>query len=184
MIKTLLALALLSPALAGAAAVYKHVGPDGRIIYSDVPAPTGSAALKETTRPGSSAPPADAVAAASTVTTTTVVVDSLLAFCRMEVPESVPAISAAAERWKTQHASLRVKSETILGEKLPPQERQRINAMLRLENEKITGLLRQTSPLERKRMCEGAPGRLAAPEMHLAGQPDLVRAIMDFRSGR
>lgn len=184
MFKILLTLSLLAPSILEAATVYKHVGPDGRIIYSDVPAAAGSTAIKGAQHSTPSGPPADLVAAASAVGTTAVVVDSILAFCRVEVPESAPGVLAAAERWKAQHASLRAKSASILAEKLTPQERQRIDAMLRQENEKITGQLRQVSPLERKRMCEGAPGRLASPEMHLAGQPGLVRAIMDYRSGR
>lgn len=184
MIKILLTLSLLAPSIVEAATVYKHVGPDGRISYFDVPAPTGSNAIKGAERSTPSGPPADSVAAATAVATTAVVVDSIFAFCRVEVPESAPGILAATERWKAQHASLRAKSDSILAERLTPQERQRIDAMLRQENEKITGQLRQASPLERKRMCEGAPGRLATPEMHLAGQPSLVRAIMDYRSGR
>jgi hypothetical protein len=184
MIKILLTLLSIAPLCTWAAPVYKHVAPDGRISYSDVPASTGSAAVKGAVRPASSAPPAGPVAAATAVATTEVVVDAVYAFCRVEVPESAPGIMAARERWKIEHAPLRAKSEAILGDTLSPQERQRIAIMLKQENDKITGQLRQALPAERKRMCDGAPGRLAAPEMQLVRQPALVRAIMEYATGR
>lgn len=48
MIKTLLAIStvLVAPS-ALAAPVYKHVGPDRKVTYSDMPAPTGLTTVKD-----------------------------------------------------------------------------------------------------------------------------------------
>lgn len=180
MIKTLLAMSTIFVALSALAApVYKHVGPDGKVAYSDMPAPTGLTTVKGGIRSKPAGFEDDPVSAATVVATNEIVVDSVYAFCRDEMPDSAPTIMAARGSWKEQHATLIEKSRAILAEKLTIDERRSIAAMLKQENEKIAGQLRQAPYAERKKMCEGAPARFTTPEMNLAGHPALVRTIMD-----
>lgn len=185
MSKTLLAIsAFWVVQSAMAAPVYKHVGPDGGVTYSDVPAPTGSTTIKGNVQSKPAGFEDDPVSAATVVVTNEIVVDSVYGFCRIELPNLAPGIMAARARWKTQHATLIEKSKAILVDKLTVNERQSIAVMLKQENEKIAGQLRQVPYAERKRMCEGAPARFTAQEMNPSARPALVKTIMDYKIRR
>lgn len=169
------------PALA--APVYKHIGPDGTVSYSDVPA-TGAATVQGDAR---SKPPGfedNPVTAAIMVSTHGIIVESIYRFCRDAVPDTALSVKAARDRWVEQHTSLHAKAKTILRDKLTMAELRNIAAQTEQDNEKVLGQLRQAPYAEKKRICEDAPAKFTAAEMNVAGHPALVRTIMDFKLGR
>ena len=118
------ALCALAPCWAGS--VYKSVGPDGKVIYSDTPPVLGSVDVSKDLRARDPGLKVDPVKVAMNVYIKEVIVETAYRFCKEQVPQSEASVRAARDRWMQRHAQLRAKKIQMLQDRLSSEELRRI----------------------------------------------------------
>ncbi|HRD97874.1 MAG TPA: DUF4124 domain-containing protein [Rubrivivax sp.] len=166
-----------------AAQVYKHVGPDGKVFYSDKPQTTSSAAteLKQEIRARAARPEDDPMHAAMSVYGNETMVETFYRFCRDSVPESEPAVREARDRWNARHRQLTAKKIVVLHDLLPIDQLRKIAAETEATHKEILGNVLSASPREQASWCKAAPGRFEAPEVNPARNPTLVKTLESYK---
>jgi len=91
-------------ALSLAGEVYRNVGPDGKVTYSDQPPTTNSSEISKDIRQRDPALRVDPVRAAINVYTKEIIVHTASNFCAKEVPQSASRVAAASDEWMRRHA--------------------------------------------------------------------------------
>lgn len=178
-LRTLTAVCLTGLATAGQ--VYKSVGPDGKVTYSDTPPTTNSADISKDLRANDPSLQVDALQAALNVFTKEVIVETAYRFCVKEAPQSAGTVRAAHDEWMQRHAALRAKKIAVLHDKFSDSELAQLAVKVGQENGQIMTRL-ALAPLEqREKWCGNAPKTFAAPEFDLASKPALVDAIMTYQ---
>ncbi|HZF14633.1 MAG TPA: DUF4124 domain-containing protein [Steroidobacteraceae bacterium] len=175
---TLLLLALLAPCSAGP--VYKSVGPDGKVTYSDTPPASDSEDVSKDLRAKDASLRVDPAKAAMQVYVKEVIVETAYRFCRDEVPESAGPVREARDRWMQRHAQLRARKILVLKDRMTTDELRQLARQAQEQNEGILRTMKQAPLAERTKWCTAAPKTFAAPEFDLAGKPELVDAIMNY----
>ena len=178
----LLATCLLVPCWAGT--VYKSVGPDGKVTYSDTPPAPNSAEVSKDLRDKTGGRKLDPVQAAMAVYAKEIIVETAYRFCRDQVPKSESSVGAARNEWMDRHAPLRAKKNVVLHDKLSTGELIDIAHKAEAENEGILRTLKQAPLEERTKWCTNAPKTFTAPEFDLASNQDLVDTIMKYKVER
>ncbi len=164
-----------------AGSVYRTVGPDGKVIYTDILPTSGPVQTLAKIRSRASVPKDDPVKAALILYTKEIIVETAYQFCRDQVPDSAQAVKGAHDKWMEQHASLLIKKITVLHDRLTMNELRVIAAQAEQENEKNLRIMRVAPAAERSKWCYNAPKTFASPEFNLAGKPVLVETIMNYR---
>ncbi|GAA5162873.1 DUF4124 domain-containing protein [Viridibacterium curvum] len=170
-------------ASAVSAQVYKSIGPDGKVIYSDKP----PEAAKEVTPMNIKGAPltdeSDPLKAAVMVHAIDQTVESFHQFCLREEPDVAQAVSQAREKWGAQHSALIGKARSILQTELSEEQRYNLTATLRLAETDVLQQLKRATKAQRTEMCKAWPARSMSPELNLMGKLKLVAAVMDFKPG-
>lgn len=189
----LLLSALLAP-VSQAQGVHKIIGPDGRITFTDRPPASAQSVHSVGARPiarnGPAAPlHAQQIGAALQVYHKQVIVDAAKEHCRLlagvhrDRPGTVAASAAAAEaatRWHERHAALVRQKDVVLYDQLTRDELLKANEDARTRSHQYMSPTIVALVVDRIAWCQALPKTLASPEFDLAGQPDLVRRIMDY----
>jgi hypothetical protein len=181
-LRSSLGVALFVLPLLGAAQVYKSVGPDGKVTYSDSPPED---AAKVESRPGIRArprrPEEDPVQAALMVYASQVTVETFFKFCLKEVPESGSKVREARDKWHAQHAQLGERKLAILHDRFSVSELLLMARATEQENERVLGIVKRAPQSEKQKWCADAPAKFTSPTLCPAYNPTLVRTIMDYK---
>lgn len=178
---TAIAVVALWLALPAAAQVYKHVGPDGRVHYSDKPAPAASVEVKPDIRSRAPRPEDDPLHAAMNVYANETMVETFYRFCRDTVPESEPALREARDRWQARHRQLTAAKLVVLHDQLSRDQLRSIASETESAHLEILQKVRMASPAEHAAWCKAAPQRLEAQEVNPSQNPTLVRTLDAYR---
>lgn len=162
--------------------VYKQVGPDGKVFYTDKPPPTatGSTEVKQAIRSRAARPEDDPVFAAMTVYGNETMVETFYRFCREAAPEAEPALRDARDRWNARHLALTSKKLVVLHDQFSVDQLRRIAVETEASHEEILQKVRLASSVEKARWCKGAPARYDAPEMNPVRNPTLVKTLESY----
>lgn len=183
-IRVLLCLGLLCATGSQADPVYKIVGPDGKVTYSDSPPPGAAAEAKGGIRSRTPSADEDPVKAAMTVYANEIIVETAYRFCAKEIPETEPAVRQARDRWLARHAELRAKKIVILHDRLSMDELRALAARSERDNEAILDSMRKAPRPEREKWCRGAPQKFASPQMDLLVHLTLASTVMNYKPRR
>lgn len=164
------------------AQVYKHVGPDGKVYYSDKPAPTAAPVeLKPDIRSRAPRAEEDPVYAAMNVYANETMVETFCRFCRETVPESEPAVRDARDRWNARHRRLTTAKLVVLHDQLSVDQLRKIAAETEATHREILQKVRTASPAEHAAWCKAAPARFEAQEVNPVRNPTLVRTLDQYK---
>lgn len=175
----LVAVLLSLPAFAGK--VYKSVGSDGQVVYSEQPPADPDQAKTLDIRAQPTRAESDPVKAAMMVYAKSVVVESMTQWCAQEVPSTRLAVKQAHGAWGQRHATLIQRVTPILKDNLSVGQRSAIAAMTMKDTEAVLRQMSAAPEADRVKWCTEAPRRMAAPEMNLVGNLTLVNTIMGYR---
>jgi hypothetical protein len=197
--------ALFLASVCYAAPVYKVVGPDGQISYTDQPPPSSSARAVSTIRSGTpnnddAAKPAgkvsvdrDPVFASLQVYFKQIIVESAKSICINLAAEYPPVQGAkealadamkAREKWWNRHIKLIEKKNVVLHDMLTREELLKVAKDAERENEPIVRKLQQAPAAERLSWCQNMPTTIAALEFDLARNTVLGETIMGYKPKR
>lgn len=180
----LLASLALSQACWAAGQVYKSVGPNGVVTYSDTPPASGPAQVMDKIRARSPVPENDPVTASIMVYSIEIIVETSYRFCRDSIPESAQLVLAARDKWMERHASLRARKIEVLKDRLSNAELHKLSNQFERDNEDILDKIRRAPRATQSEMCNAAPRTFAAPKFDLAANLTLVDTIMNYRPKR
>jgi hypothetical protein len=176
------ALLAASSIVCAAGPVYKSVGPDGTVIYSDIPPASGSTQIKKAEVPAKPlSHENDPLGAAMIVVGQEAVVESAYRLCWKEDPESARAVAQARNEWMEKHAELRLKKIVVLHDILSRGELEKLAISLEQENEAVLDKIRQAPQAQRYKWCRDAPTKFSAPAMNLLARPALVQTILGYK---
>lgn len=185
MLRLLALSALLVSQLCAAAPVYKIVGPDGKVSFTDQPPASAAASAKELKVPSGpggdgnfDAKPTGQLAAAYTKQ---IIVESAARFCLREVPATSAAIMAARDAWRDRNGAINEKRNRVMQAIMTSEERNKLAAGMQRENDAYLNKMRAAPIAEKTRWCERAPVSFASQELDISQNAGLVKAIMDYQ---
>lgn len=183
MLRVLALMLVLFASTTALSTVYKSVGPDGKVTYSDRPPVQDSTPTKQVD--GVSGRQRrdedDPVKAAGIVTGHELAMDAVLQFCRREVPATNDAISRAHQQWMERHSVLIAKAKEIQQDNLDTRERQALAGILRQASASLVNGLRRAPADERNKTCSGASTKIGAYDVNLMANATLVNTLMNYR---
>ncbi len=163
--------------------VYKQVGPDGKVFYTDKPPHTaaGSSEVKSDIRSRAARPEDDPIYAAMNVYGNETMVETFYRFCRDTVPESEPALREARDRWNARHQALSSRKLVVLHDQLSVEELRKIAEETEAAHMEILQKVRLASPREQASWCKAGPARLEAQEVNPVRNPTLVKTLESYK---
>lgn len=193
--RKLLAVLLLALAsVAAAQKVYRSVGPDGKVVFSDtppvdreaVPLPAGRAKPVAATTP-TAAPATDtagktdasgpshlaikaAAAGLAILTDTEALVRSFETTCTAAAQGSASRYSSAAGAWRGRHGELLAKRDAALVQ-LPPERRQAIQAHSRSVAQGLMQPIHQGPLAQRVKWCDQSAEEITAGKLDKHNDP-------------
>lgn len=168
----LLALSCMLMSLPAQAQIYKIVGRDGKITYTDRQPESAAAAASN-----ADLKPAGQLAAAYTKQ---IIVESAARFCLREVPATASAITAAREIWRDRNGAINEKRNRIMLAIMSSEERNKLAGSLQRENDAYLARLRTAPTAEKTKWCENAPDTFKSEELDISRNAALVKTIMDY----
>ncbi len=167
-----------------AAPVYKVVGPDGRVSYTDTPPVLDDAkALRGTSGPG--AGPAgnlfDPATAATRAYVNQLLVDSMAEFCAHYAPQSAREVQAAASAWRQRNSALIGKSQVVLRDTIGDDAMSDLAATMQSENANMFDKLRYAPIEEKQRWCWAVPANFGNPALDPSRTAAIVRTVMNYK---
>jgi hypothetical protein len=170
----LLALSGLLVSPLACAQIYKIVGPDGKVTYTDRQPESVARAAAANADPK----PAGQLAAAYTKQ---IIVESAARFCLREVPSTAVAITAAREIWRDRNGAINEKRNRIMLATMSSEERNKLAGSLQRENDAYLNKMRAAPLAEKTKWCENAPETFKSEELDISRNAALVKTIMDFQ---
>ena len=168
-----------------AAPVYKVVGPDGKVSFTDQ-LPASAAASAQELKPAGAPTgvrklensPTGSVAAAYTKQ---IIVESAARFCLRYVPASTTAIVAARDGWRDRNGAINEKRNRVMNAIMTSEERNKLAATMQRENDAFLNKMKAAPITEQTKWCERAPVSFSSQELDISQNSTLVKAIMDFK---
>ncbi len=181
----------LAPAFASAQ-LYRSVGPDGRVTYSDTPPAQGSD--QRTQQIGKPAVPTTIPAsevgtfmrnatlgAAIKLTVLAGTVDRLAQICGGLEPAVSEPVRTARTLWYANHRPLLSVKDKILSDLLPPNRRDLMSGPeAQAELKRTTAQLASASQEEKTASCRRAPQLMAASGMNLYNSPEVAKLFTSY----
>lgn len=168
------------------AQVYKHVRPDGSVVYSDRPPAEASRSVE--VNPGirsrAARPEEDPMHAAMRVYGGETMVETFYRFCRDTVPESEPALRSARDRWNERHRQLMASKLVVLKDQLSISELRKLAAETEAAHLEILAKVRMAPKSDHAAWCHAAPDRYEAPEINPVRDPTIVRTLESYKPRR
>lgn len=180
MVRTVALSMLLISQACLAAPVYKVVGPDGRVSYTDQPPdPVEAKALRGTGAAGSG--PAgnlfDPATAATRAQVNQSIVEAATYFCTHYAPQTARDVNLAHAAWRQRNALLVEKANLILRDT----DGEDVMSELANENENMLERLREAPIEEKLRWCWAAPANFGNPTLDPSRNAAVVRTIMNYK---
>ncbi len=173
---------LLAAQIGLAAPVYKVIGPDGKISFTDQP--PASAVTQEIKAPVNQAKVVelerDPKVAAVTVYAKQIIVETGSRFCTMNAPSTTHAVLAARDAWRERNVELTEKKNRVMARLMSFDERTRLAQRSERENEAVLDKMRAAPLAEKLKWCQAVPVNFAAQELDPSRNPTLVRALREF----
>lgn len=188
-----LPLSLLCAAqLCAAGELYRVVGPDGKVSYTDRPQSTeGLTAIKGSGikssvsgLPGGSAasgPAREPALAAVRFVVSQMLVESLTSFCTSYVPDAAAAVRAAGQAHAQRNDNLASKSSRMLRDMLTTDELVIISRKMEEENKAYYAKAARANASMKRVWCSEAPRHFSGREMDPSSDPAMVRAVLDYK---
>lgn len=192
-------LSILLSTFCCAGPVYKVIGADGSVSYTDQapPSKTASKVLPGVgNKPKASEPASkgdlnrDPVLASLQLYYKQIIVESASHLCtnlaaeRPDLPgtkEASKDVSAARSNWYNRHAILLEKKNKILHDKLSNSELNKAADDAKNENEPIREKLEKEPASERLKWCKNMPSTLKSPEFDLMSNSVLFNTIISYK---
>jgi Domain of unknown function (DUF4124) len=163
------------------AQVYKIVGPDGKVTYSDKPPEAAKDAAPLNIKGAPTSDESDPLKAAVMVHAIDQTVEGFHQFCMQEEPSVAAAVAQAKEDWGRRHSALIGKARNIIQTALTPEQRYELTSTLRIAGGDVMQQLRQATKAQRTQLCKAWPQRSLSPELNLMGKLKLVDAVMNYK---
>jgi hypothetical protein len=166
-----------------AATVYKVVGPDGKVSFTDQPPATAkSQALKVPVNQAKVGEvDRDPVTAAMLVHARQMTVESTTRFCMTFAPRTAHDVVVARDAWRLRNGALIDKKNRMLATAVSLTERSALTDKSDRDNEDFLETKRAGSPGDKLRWCQTVPASFASPDLDLSRNPTLVRTVMDYK---
>jgi hypothetical protein len=174
---------LLATQFCTAGELFRIVGPDGKVRYSDRP-PDKAESVKAIKVPGiASKSSADytidqAVGRVIGMETT---VQSLTRFCGKQVPKSSPAVREARDAWLVRNSNLSQQGHKVARDLMTMSELQRLDVAFEIEGDRVARFASAATPEMKAIWCAEAPANFAAREMDPSRDLALVRVLMGYK---
>ncbi|MES2019064.1 MAG: DUF4124 domain-containing protein [Pseudomonadota bacterium] len=180
----LLALSGLLLAQSGLAApLYKVVGPNGKVSFTDQPPVTGAfdAVKSPVNQSRVTDTDRDPFAASLLVYGKQLAVESGARFCMAFAPGTAHEVVVARDAWRSKNGALNEKKTRIIALAAVPEMRDRQTASIERDNETLLEKMRNAPLAERVKWCRDLSERIASLELDSSRNPTLVRTIMAFK---
>lgn len=209
-----LALATALPLQARAQGVYKSVGPDGKVVYTDQPPgsaqrhysapppPPPRGAASKSAQDRTSGPRSKRATAGEPSPSGETGADADLekaiigalgyedmvarteALCVRTLPTSSGRYMDAAEGWKRRNGNFVSQARRALAADFEPTVRQLIESGVRSRNERTLSVVNEASATSRIRWCDRSAEEIAGGAMDIGGKPVLARPLLNYRPAR
>jgi hypothetical protein len=175
--------ALLAAQLCQAAPVYKVVGPDGKVSFTDQPPASASAqALKVPVNQANVADQdRDPLLASMVVYGKQLTVEKGVRFCTTFAPRTAHAVVAARDLWKIRTAQLHDKKNKIVASRITSPNLQKMVENVENDTDAYLERMRSVPLAEKVQWCDRLPASMTSPELDATRNPTLVRTIMDYQ---
>ena len=176
---------MLASQLAAAGELYRIVGPDGKVSYSDRPQTTSGApaSVQAVKVPGTSKPASDytIVDAVSRVMGMGRTVEHLTKFCGKHVPKTSPAVRAARDDWQVRNNGLAVQQAKVARDMMSPGQLQQLTYAMEDESRRLEGIASQAAPEMKATWCADAARTFTARELDPSRDLALTRVLMGYK---
>ncbi len=172
---------MLVPQSGFAGELYRIVGPDGKVSYSDRPADAPAAkTVKLVAGASSSSGTGDPTIVEAVVKVLTMegVVQDLTRFCGTFVPETSRPVREARDEWIARNKALTVQRNKVVRDVLSMGEMVSLAATMDKEARKLRMQATEATPAMKKTWCQEAPKNFAAREMDPSRDLTLTRVLM------
>lgn len=200
-----IALLIATPCLAGK--VYKNVGPDGKITYTDAPPKTGDAVVAETgiaaRTPLPQVPKLESMVAGLPAELLTGVATSLrdpltaatFLFLTESLVEALPKVCQgdssysrygyefrrATSDWTERNQALRGKKAMIFHDLLKAEAANKFVNQIKIERDAMQRRMQQLPPEKLEKWCDEALAKLAQPHLDPSANPSLVDTVGNYQ---
>ncbi len=175
------------------AQVYKHVGPDGKTVYTDRPTDAASAKPK-----ASDAKPTDArgqaigssgdgiagfndtknpIRAAGVIAGAEAAVEAVTALCAREVPDAAGTVRKAQTKWLSDHAGMISRKNDIMNSTMSSSERADMNSLVARQARRSVIQLESGTEAQKRGICQALPNKLDQPEFAPRHNPNFLTAL-------
>ncbi len=178
-------LLLAQPAMA--ARVYKVVGPDGKITFTDQPQSTESGQTLKAPAAPSSGPLGnmdDPALAATRAYVAQIIIETGSVFCMTYASKTRREVIAARDGWRHRNADLLEKKNAVLRDTIGIRAMHQLADKMKEENEIMIGKLQQATLEEKEAWCAQTPTTYAAPELDPSRNSAMSKAIMGYQLKR
>ncbi len=179
-------LLLLAAQPCAAGELYRVVGPDGKVSYTDRPPSTeglkavkGSAAAPAST--GSTDDNMGPAKAAAKVLSFQMIVDTTALSCGRQAPSSSKFIASARNEWLQRNDALVAKAGRVLRDAVSADEHGKIMRAMRQANQDLADKANSAPPEVRKSWCDQAPFKFRSDEMDPSRDAALVRTVEQYK---
>lgn len=181
MIRAAVLAALLLAQAAGAASLYKVVGPDGKVTFTDQPPAPAEAKLVKGVASSAPARTDDPAAAAGQVYAMQVVVETGTQFCTTYVLGSSRDVLKARARWRERNGEIIDKKNRVLRDTIGLAAMHALGNKMERENETMLDKMRKASASDQQQWCAQAPANFEASHLDPSRTSSLVKTIMDYK---
>lgn len=181
-----LAAVLLAQAC-NAAPVYKVVGADGKVTFTDHPPAAANidAPIKGTAAPKSGAGDenqvAEAARAAVKVYVALSIIEASTQFCIDNAPNTARQVIAARNAARARNAELSEKKDLVLLDTIGATRLAKVASNSRGDNERAVADLRRGGAAETQRICEALPKNMESAQLDPSRDTALVRSVMGYQ---
>lgn len=189
--KSFLALACLLLLEPASAEIYKSVGPDGKVIYTNVtPEKKAAAAIVQPAATRAQSRPADAdaggriltpevISAVSNVMGVAQLVSSSREFCVAAQPASHRRYMSAADGWGQRNSAVVAQKDRVLAHPVQHMVAEALNAETLRKTDSLMQPVKQSSNADRIQWCDKAFADVDRGVLDLVGRPSIA-PLMNF----
>ncbi len=174
---------LLAAQFCTAGELFRIVGPDGKVRYSDRP-PDKAESVKTVKVPGIASKSSGDYTiseAVGRVIGMEGTIQGLTRFCGKHVPKSSPAVREARDAWLVRNFNLFQQGNKVVRDLMSVSELQRFAMSMENEGDRLARVASQATPETKATWCAGAPTNFATREMDPSRDLALVRVLMGYK---
>lgn len=180
--------ALAADAQAQAQRIYKRIGPDGSVTFTDEP-PPGQArppAPSRSPRKAQAPPPIDPVLEKSVLVL--MGYESIVAefqdACLATLSTSFEKYDGAAQKWKDRHAAVLARYFVVLNDFYTPVEQERLRSGARNRTRDMMASFHSASAGAKARWCDENADAINAGSVDMLGKEQYMRPLLGYAPAR